>query len=64
MYAAANAETEKLWNEYFSDPNQWWDNRAKKVRWEDVSVINADILLLVARVCLVDVYLNSFCMEF
>ncbi|XP_024359366.1 protein OSB1, mitochondrial [Physcomitrium patens] len=30
MYAAANAETEKLWNEYFSDPNQWWDNRAKK----------------------------------
>lgn len=29
-YAAVNAETEKLWNAYFSDPNQWWDNRAKK----------------------------------
>ncbi|KAG0562412.1 hypothetical protein KC19_9G143900 [Ceratodon purpureus] len=30
LYAAANAETEKLWNAYFSDPDHWWDNRAKK----------------------------------
>ncbi len=22
---------EKAWNEYFSDPTQWWDNRGKKV---------------------------------
>jgi hypothetical protein len=21
---------EKAWNEYFSDPTQWWDNRGKK----------------------------------
>lgn len=30
-YAEANAETEKLWNAFFSDPDHWWDNRAKKV---------------------------------
>lgn len=31
-YAEVNAETEKLWNAFFSDPDHWWDNRAKKVR--------------------------------
>jgi len=29
-YAEVNAETEKLWNAFFSDPDHWWDNRAKK----------------------------------
>jgi hypothetical protein len=31
-YAEANAETEKLWNAFFSDPDHWWDNRATKVK--------------------------------
>jgi len=33
QYPAANSypEMEKAWNEYFSDPTQWWDNRGKKV---------------------------------
>jgi hypothetical protein len=32
QYPAANSypEMEKAWNEYFSDPTQWWDNRGKK----------------------------------
>jgi hypothetical protein len=25
------ATREKLWQEFFSDPSQWWDNRFKKV---------------------------------
>jgi single stranded DNA-binding protein len=28
--APGSPDVERLWNEYFSDPRQWWDNRAKK----------------------------------
>ena len=31
--------TEELWEEYFADPSQWWDNRVDKVsqdcQWVD-----------------------------
>jgi len=30
-HAPGSPDVERLWNEYFSDPRQWWDNRAKKV---------------------------------
>ncbi len=29
--AKAYQDMEMVWNEYFSDPTQWWDNRGKKV---------------------------------
>jgi hypothetical protein len=28
--AKAYQDMEKVWNEYFSDPTEWWDNRGKK----------------------------------
>ena len=43
-YTAVNAETEKLWNAYFSDPDHWWDNRAKKVRSHVASDSGSPIL--------------------
>jgi hypothetical protein len=39
-FASDKAErTEELWEEYFADPSQWWDNRVDKVsqdcQWVD-----------------------------
>jgi hypothetical protein len=30
-WLCAGNKREKLWQEFFSDPSQWWDNRFKKV---------------------------------
>jgi hypothetical protein len=30
-WLCAGNKREKLWQEFFSDPSQWWDNRFEKV---------------------------------
>jgi hypothetical protein len=30
---------EKLWQEFFVDPSQWWDNRPEKVRIHVLSLM-------------------------
>jgi hypothetical protein len=31
-------QREKLWQEFFSDPSQWWDHRSGKVKLIMISV--------------------------
>jgi hypothetical protein len=32
VMAGPRRMVEKLWREFFSDPSQWWDHRAEKVK--------------------------------
>jgi hypothetical protein len=32
LHSEYTIRTERLWEDYFSDPLQWWDDRLKKVR--------------------------------
>jgi hypothetical protein len=32
LHSEYTIRTERLWEDYFLDPLQWWDDRLKKVR--------------------------------
>jgi hypothetical protein len=47
LQGSCHGDVEKLWQEFFSDPSQWWDRRSEKV----TSSIFLVILLLMQEFC-------------